>query len=247
MTDELRLERRPELRHPGLVCAFRGWNDGGQGASLAGTLPRTRLGAERFAEIDPELFFDFQATRRTLARDGLTRRIDWPENASTHARSRGGPRRRPAARDRAEPALARLQRLVVGCRDGPRRRAGGHARLAARRRAAHAARARDRERDRPRADRAARPRALPLRGPDRDRRRPPRRLPGGRDPVGVSLWAAVPHYVPLTPSPAGREGAVRAARGAARGRRRHSELDEASERTPQQVSEAVAADAETAA
>ena len=37
MSDELRLERRPELDRGVLVAAFRGWNDGGQGASLAGS------------------------------------------------------------------------------------------------------------------------------------------------------------------------------------------------------------------
>src|SRR4051794_33856698 len=81
MADELRLERRPSLRHPALVCAFRGWNDGGQGASLAGTFLVRAWGGQRFAEIDPELFFDFQATRPHISfTEGQSRRIDWPEN-----------------------------------------------------------------------------------------------------------------------------------------------------------------------
>ncbi len=80
-TGELRFARRPELRDPVMICSFRGWNDGGQGASLAtGFLLRTWEG-ENFADIDPELFFDFQSTRPhvTLV-DGDVRRIDWPEN-----------------------------------------------------------------------------------------------------------------------------------------------------------------------
>jgi hypothetical protein len=33
--DELRIHERPDLDRPILISAFRGWNDGGQGASLA--------------------------------------------------------------------------------------------------------------------------------------------------------------------------------------------------------------------
>src|SRR5918997_438393 len=84
--DELRIVSRPELRRPVLITAFRGWNDGGQGASLAaGFLART-WGAARFADIDPENFFDFQATRPHVSLvDGVTRQIDWPDNAFYHA------------------------------------------------------------------------------------------------------------------------------------------------------------------
>jgi proteasome assembly chaperone (PAC2) family protein len=86
MTDELRLESRPTLRRPVLVTAFRGWNDGGQGASLAAQHLVTTWDAEKFADIDPEGFFDFQATRpRVTLLDGLTRHIDWPENDFFHA------------------------------------------------------------------------------------------------------------------------------------------------------------------
>src|SRR5918996_1393276 len=63
MADELRISQRPELRRPVLVAAFRGWNDGGQGASLAVGYLAKSWSAARFADIDPEGFFDFQATR----------------------------------------------------------------------------------------------------------------------------------------------------------------------------------------
>src|SRR5262245_25416895 len=86
MADELRLESRPDLEHPVLVTAFRGWNDGGQGASLAAQHLVNTWDAEKFADIDPEGFFDFQATRpRVSLVDGLTRKIDWPENDFFHA------------------------------------------------------------------------------------------------------------------------------------------------------------------
>jgi proteasome assembly chaperone (PAC2) family protein len=69
-----------------LVAAFRGWNDGAQGASLAASFLAQAWKARRFADIDPEEFFDFQATRPHVAlEDGLTRRIDWPETAFYHA------------------------------------------------------------------------------------------------------------------------------------------------------------------
>jgi predicted ATP-grasp superfamily ATP-dependent carboligase len=86
MDDELRVERRPTLQRPVLVAAFRGWNDGGQGASLAAEHLAGVWNAEQFADIDPESFFDFQATRpRVTLVDGLSRRIDWPENVFMHA------------------------------------------------------------------------------------------------------------------------------------------------------------------
>jgi proteasome assembly chaperone (PAC2) family protein len=69
-----------------LVAAFRGWNDGAQGASLAASFLAQAWQARRFADVDPEEFFDFQATRPHVAlEDGLTRRIDWPETAFYHA------------------------------------------------------------------------------------------------------------------------------------------------------------------
>jgi proteasome assembly chaperone (PAC2) family protein len=90
MADELRIVSHPELKEPVLIAAFRGWNDGGQGASLAAGYLAKLWRADRFAEIDPESFYDFQATRPQVAlEEGLTRRIDWPENAFYHARVPG--------------------------------------------------------------------------------------------------------------------------------------------------------------
>src|SRR5256885_2419438 len=87
--NELRVEDRPELRRPVLVAAFRGWNDGAQAASLAAGYLARLWDAERFADVDPEGFFDFQATRPHVSLvDGVTRQIDWPETAFYHARPR---------------------------------------------------------------------------------------------------------------------------------------------------------------
>ncbi len=90
MSDELRIDHRPVLEHPVLIAAFRGWNDGAQGASLAGGYLAKTWGAEQFASIEPEDFYDFQATRPMVSLvNGLTRRIDWPENDFYHASPEG--------------------------------------------------------------------------------------------------------------------------------------------------------------
>jgi hypothetical protein len=60
-------ERRPDgLRAPALVCAFKGWNDAGDAASAALTFLGAQHGANRFAHVDPEEFFDFQSARPTI-------------------------------------------------------------------------------------------------------------------------------------------------------------------------------------
>src|ERR671928_749549 len=90
MESELRVSARPELERPILIAAFRGWNDGAQAASLAAGYLAKAWGAEQFADVDPEHFFDFQATRPHVSlEEGLTRRIDWPETAAYHARPEG--------------------------------------------------------------------------------------------------------------------------------------------------------------
>jgi len=81
VVNDLRIAERPSLRRPVLIAAFRGWNDGGQAATLAGSYLARLWGAERFADIDPEGFVDFQATRPLVSLDaGMTRKIEWPEN-----------------------------------------------------------------------------------------------------------------------------------------------------------------------
>src|SRR5687768_17391236 len=87
---DLRIDARPVLERPVLIAAFRGWNDGGQGASLAGGYLAKHWDATRFADLDPEEFFDFQATRPTTRlEEGYTRRVEWPETAFYHARPSG--------------------------------------------------------------------------------------------------------------------------------------------------------------
>jgi proteasome assembly chaperone (PAC2) family protein len=83
----LRVDVVPTLDRPLLIAAFKGWNDGGQGATLAAGYLARLWRAQRFADIDPEEFVDFQTSRPHVALDeGATRRITWPENAFHHAR-----------------------------------------------------------------------------------------------------------------------------------------------------------------
>jgi proteasome assembly chaperone (PAC2) family protein len=248
VADELRIDQRPELTRPILVAAFRGWNDGAQAASLAAGYLAKTWAAERFAEVDPENFFDFQATRPHVSlEEGLTRRIDWPETAFYHAR--------PDGLDRdivlllgIEPNLRwrTFTELVVGlARDlGIELLITLGALLA----------------DVPHT------RSAPVTGSASDKELVERlglsasRYEGPTGIVGVihdvcgrsgipsaSLWAAVPHYVSLTPSPRGalalceRLGTVLGIEIEA------DELEEAARNYEEQVSEAVASDEETAA
>ncbi|HEX2700432.1 MAG TPA: PAC2 family protein [Acidimicrobiales bacterium] len=78
--DLVRWERRPNLRRPVLIAAFEGWNDAGDGASMAARWLAAAWEARTFGTIDPEEFYDFTVTRPHVRLvDGLTRRVDWPD------------------------------------------------------------------------------------------------------------------------------------------------------------------------
>lgn len=71
----------PELRRPVLLMAFEGWNDAGDSATTAAGHIAARLGAEVFATLDPEPFYDFTTTRPMVRIDSDgKRKIKWPEN-----------------------------------------------------------------------------------------------------------------------------------------------------------------------
>ncbi|HVM17356.1 MAG TPA: PAC2 family protein [Gaiellaceae bacterium] len=246
--DELRLLERPQLRNPVLIASFRGWNDGGQGATLATGYLAKLWGAARFAEIDPENFFDFQATRPHVSLvDGVSRQIDWPDNALFHARIGGGDRDAVLLMG-IEPNLRwrTFTDLVVGlARDlGVELVVTLGALLA------------DVPHTRP----------SPVTGSASDQELIERlglhasRYEGPTGIVGVlhdacrraglpsaSLWAAVPHYVSLAPSPRAALALCTRLSELIGQPIDVAELEEASARYAEQVSEAVAADAETAA
>ena len=87
-------DRRPDgLRAPAMVCAFQGWNDAGDAASSAVSFLASTLHASRFAQIDSEEFYDFQANRPNIQlTDGQTREIVWPTVEVFEARAPRAPR-----------------------------------------------------------------------------------------------------------------------------------------------------------
>jgi predicted ATP-grasp superfamily ATP-dependent carboligase len=62
-----------------MVCAFQGWNDAGDSASTAVAFMATALGGRRFARIDSEQFYDYQANRPAVSyTETGAREIEWP-------------------------------------------------------------------------------------------------------------------------------------------------------------------------
>jgi proteasome assembly chaperone (PAC2) family protein len=90
--DAVRWDRQPLARRPILVAAFSGWNDAGDAATGAVAHLARTWGAERFASLDAESFFDFTSNRPNvrLEADG-TRLIEWPTNDFFLARLPGTP------------------------------------------------------------------------------------------------------------------------------------------------------------
>lgn len=90
--EHIRLIERPELRNPVLVAAFAGWNDAAACATSAVRLLVEQWHAKKFAEIDPEEFYDFSVNRpRVRLDDKLMRRLDWPANEFFYYRSESQP------------------------------------------------------------------------------------------------------------------------------------------------------------
>ena len=245
---ELIVSSRPELRSPVLVAAFRGWNDGGQGATLGGGFLAKQWEAEPFAEIDPEYFYDFQAVRPNVSLEvGLTRKLEWPSNTFLHAPIPGLDRDavillgvEPNLRWKTYTALVLelVQDLEVELvvtlgsllADVP------HTRPA------------------PVSAAASDPTLVEELGVEPSRYEGPTGIVGilldacrQAELPAVSLWAAVPHYVSLAPSP--RAALALSKRlGELLGTEIDvAELEQASEEYAEQVTEAVASDAETAA
>jgi predicted ATP-grasp superfamily ATP-dependent carboligase len=248
VADELRIVSRPELTRPLLIAAFRGWNDGGQGASLAGGYLAKQWGAARFAEIDPENFYDFQATRPHVSLiDGATRQIDWPENAFYHAHITGQSRDavlllgiEPNLRWRTFASLVTDLAHELGVElvvtlgsllaDVPHTRAA------------------------PVTGAATDPSLIEQLGLQASRYEGPTGIVGVLHDAcrraglpSASLWAAVPHYVSLAPSPRAALALCQRLGDLIGAPIDTAELEEAAERYAEQVSEAVSADAETAA
>ena len=80
--DYVRVTHLPDLRSPVLIVAFEGWNDAGDAASSTAHHLIDRWNGTRFADIDPEEFFDFTALRPTVEIvDGTERELHWPDSS----------------------------------------------------------------------------------------------------------------------------------------------------------------------
>jgi proteasome assembly chaperone (PAC2) family protein len=77
----LTILEKPEVELDYLIIAFGGWADAGESATTAIKFMQRQLGARKFAELDPEDFYDFSQTRpyTSRTRDGR-RRVHWPAN-----------------------------------------------------------------------------------------------------------------------------------------------------------------------
>ncbi|HEY2327191.1 MAG TPA: PAC2 family protein [Gaiellaceae bacterium] len=248
MADELHVDMHPELERPVLIAAFRGWNDGGQGASLAGAYLARAWAAQPFASIDSENFYDFQVTRPMVSLDeGYTRRIDWPENTFLHAPMPGAnrdaviflgvePNLRWRTFSELISGLAAELNVELAVTLGSLLADVPHTRPA------------------PVTGSATDPELIEKLGLQASRYEGPTGIVGVlHDACGnagiqsASLWAAVPHYVSLTPSPRAAKALVDRLSELLGADIDTGELDEAADAYQQQVSEAVSSDAETAA
>jgi predicted ATP-grasp superfamily ATP-dependent carboligase len=248
MSDEIVYDSHPQLERPVLIAAFRGWNDGGQGASLAGAYLARAWAAREFATIDPENFYDFQATRPLVSLvDGETRRVDWPENSFLYAPLPGAGRDaiimlgvEPNLRWRTFSDLvagvALEQRVELVLTLGSLLADVPHTRSA------------------PVTGSATDPQLIEELGLQLSRYEGPTGIVGVLHDAcsraglkSASLWAAVPHYVSLTPSPRAAKALVDRLADLLGADIDTAELEEAADAYTRQVSEAVASDEETAA
>jgi proteasome assembly chaperone (PAC2) family protein len=244
---DLLIASKPNLRRPVLIIAFRGWNDGGQGASLAGGYLVRLWEAERFAEIDPDGFVDFQCTRPIVTIDETVRHIEWPENVFYSA---------------AIPGLDRDAVILLGVEPNYRWRAFANLVVTLARElgieevVSLGALLADVPHTRP----------APVTGAVSDPALAEKhglRMSSYEGPTGIvgvlhaacyeaglqsiSLWAAVPHYVSLAPSPRAARALVERLGSVLGVEIDSAELAAAEEAYCDQVSEAVADDAATEA
>jgi predicted ATP-grasp superfamily ATP-dependent carboligase len=247
MSDELQMERKPDLERPVLIAAFRGWNDGAQGASLAGGYLAKIWNAQQFASIDPETFYDFQSTRPMVSLvDGITRRIDWPDNdfysASPEALGRGAllllgvePNLRWRRFSSLIVDLAREHEVELVVTLGALLADVPHTRPS------------------PVTGTATDPELVDRLGLQASRYEGPTGIVGvlhdacrAADLPSVSLWAAVPHYVSLAPSPRAALALCHRLGDLLEAPIDTGELEQAVEAYTQRVTEAVSTDEETA-
>ena len=230
-----------ELHEPVLIAAFRGWNDAGDAATFAASHLSRVWGGERIASIDPEEFYDFQAVRPNVHLvDGITREITWPANEFWAART--------GDRDvlvfiGTEPNLRwrTFSKMIVS----EARRHGVNFVVTLGALLADV----PHSRDVPITGTAADPALVERLGLTRSGYEGPTGIVGvlhdafGRERVeSASLWAAVPHYLAVTPNPKASLALVRQASELVGVPAPVEDLERATSTYEERVSEIVAAD-----
>jgi predicted ATP-grasp superfamily ATP-dependent carboligase len=230
-----------QLNEPVLIAAFRGWNDAGDAATFATSHLSRVWGGERIASIDPEEFYDFQAVRPNVHLvDGITREITWPANEFWAART--------ADRDvllfiGTEPSLRwkTFSKMIVS----EARRHGVNFVVTLGALLADV----PHSRDTPITGTAADPALVERLGLTRSGYEGPTGIVGvlhdafGRERVeSASLWAAVPHYLAVTPNPKASLALVRQASELIGVPAPVEDLERATSTYEERVSEIVAAD-----
>ena len=88
----LQFLERPELDRPSWIGAFKGWADAQEGATMAIRYLIKWLPAKKFAQLDPEEFYDFTSTRPIVYKDIEAERVlRWPSNEFYYWKSPNGP------------------------------------------------------------------------------------------------------------------------------------------------------------
>ena len=234
---------KPKLRRPALVAAFKGWNDAGESASAALGFLLEQFDGDPIATIDPEEFYDFTAVRPTVTlSEGMSRVIEWPENA-LHACRIPGAERDLIVLQGIEPSLrwkAFCNLVIDACRELEVEMVITLGALLA-----------DVPHTRP----------VPITGLASDETLVERlgyeksTYEGPTGIVGVlhhtcaeraipsaSLWASVPHYVAAAPNPKAALSLIRSFEGVAQVAVDATALEESSEDYERQVNAAVATD-----
>ena len=89
----LRIQEMPDTKTDVLIMALAGWADAGEAATAALRYLSRHFKAKKFADLDPEEFYDFSQTRpyTSLTKEGL-RKTRWPANELLYSNDDGSGR-----------------------------------------------------------------------------------------------------------------------------------------------------------
>lgn len=79
--ESLTIYQRPSLRRPYLVVGLGGWANAAEVSTGTVAYLKNKLGATKFAELDPERFYDFSFSRPlAVVEEGLVKELAFPAN-----------------------------------------------------------------------------------------------------------------------------------------------------------------------